>query len=80
MAELSKYRNKEVDKELYLLVLELIDRFSEEDKLRACHHQLSPQKNEAMNKSIMRYCPKDKTYFRTMVLTSMIHLAIALIL
>jgi hypothetical protein len=36
------------------------------------------QKNEAMNKSIMRYCPKDKTLCRTMVLTSRIHLAIGI--
>jgi hypothetical protein len=36
------------------------------------------QKNEAMNKSIMRYCPKDKTLCRTMVLTSWIHLAIGI--
>jgi hypothetical protein len=78
LAELTKYRNKEVDKELYLLILEIIDRFSEEDKLRECHHQMSSQKNEAMNKSIMRYCPKDKTYCRTMILTSRIHLAIGI--
>jgi hypothetical protein len=31
-----------------------------------------------MNKSIMRYCPKDKTLCRTMVLTSRNHLAIGI--
>jgi hypothetical protein len=31
-----------------------------------------------MNKSIMRYCPKDKTLCKTMVLTSRIHLAIGI--
>jgi hypothetical protein len=36
------------------------------------------QKNEAMNKSIMRYCPEDKTLCRTMVLTSRIHLVIGI--
>jgi hypothetical protein len=36
------------------------------------------QKNEATNKSIMRYCPKDKTFCKTMVLTSRIHLAIGI--
>jgi hypothetical protein len=36
------------------------------------------QKNEAMNRSIMRYCPKEKTYSRTMTLTSRINLAISI--
>ncbi len=78
LAQLKKYRSKENNKELYLLVCEIIDRFSDEDKLRECHHQMHSQKNEAMNKSIMRYCPKDKTLCRTMVLTSRIHLAIGI--
>jgi hypothetical protein len=78
LAKLKKYRNKEVNKELYLLIGEIIDKFSDEDKLRECHHQMHSQKNEAMNKSIMRYCPKDKTLCRTMVLTSRIHLAIGI--
>jgi hypothetical protein len=34
------------------------------------------QKNKVMNKSIMMYCPKDKTYWKTIVLISRIHLAI----
>jgi hypothetical protein len=36
------------------------------------------EKNEAMNRSIMRYCPKDKTYCKTMVLTSRISIAIGI--
>jgi hypothetical protein len=39
---------------------------------------MSSQKNEAMNKSIMRYAPKDKTYARTMTLTSRINIAIGI--
>ena len=39
---------------------------------------MSSQKNEAMNKSIMRYAPKDKTYARTMALTWRINLAIGI--
>jgi hypothetical protein len=76
LAKLKKYRNKQVNKKLYLLICEIIDKFSDEAKLQECHHQMHSQKNEAMNKSIMRYCPKDKTLCRTMVLTSRIHLAI----
>jgi hypothetical protein len=36
------------------------------------------QKNEVMNKSIMRYCPKEKMYCRTMSLTWRINLAISI--
>jgi hypothetical protein len=36
------------------------------------------QKNEAMNQSIMRYCPKEKTYCRSMALTSRINIAIGI--
>jgi hypothetical protein len=78
LAKLKKYRNKQVNNKLYLLVCEIIDKFSDEAKLRECHHQMHSQKNEAMNKNIMRYCPKDKTLCRKMVLTSRIHLAIGM--
>jgi hypothetical protein len=36
------------------------------------------QKNEAMNRSIMRYIPKDKTYSQTMALTSHLNLAVSI--
>jgi hypothetical protein len=36
------------------------------------------QKNEAMNKSLMRYSPKEKTYCRTMSLTWRINLGISI--
>jgi hypothetical protein len=39
---------------------------------------MSSQKNKAMNKSIMRYAPKDKTYAQTMSLTSRVNLAIGI--
>ncbi len=39
---------------------------------------MNSQKNEAMNRSIMRYVPKDKTYSRTMALTSRLNLAVAI--
>jgi hypothetical protein len=78
LAKLTKYRNKEGNKELYLFIVEIIEKFSDEESLRECHHQMHSQKNEAMNKSIMRYCPKDKTYCKSMVLTSRIHLAIGI--
>jgi hypothetical protein len=39
---------------------------------------MSSQKNKAMNKSIMRYAPKDRTYARSMSLTSRINMAIGI--
>jgi hypothetical protein len=78
LSHLDKYRNKEKDSFLYSQCVELIERFTSESHLRECHHKMSSQKNEAMNKSIMRYCPKDKTYSKSMALTSRLCLAIAI--
>jgi hypothetical protein len=39
---------------------------------------MSSQKNKAMNKSNMRYAPKDKMHAQTMALTSQINLAIGI--
>jgi hypothetical protein len=77
---LKKYRSKETNAGLYLLCSEIIERFSQEANLRECHHRMHSQKNEAMNRSIMRYryCPKEKTYSRTMSLTSRIALAVGI--
>jgi hypothetical protein len=78
LKKLKKYRCKEKNAQLYVLCIEIIDRFSKEENLRECHHRMHSQKNEAMNKSIMRYCPKEKTYCRTMSLTWRINLAISI--
>ncbi len=78
LSQLKKYRCKEKDAKLYLQCMEIVKRFADEKNLRECHHRMDSQKNEAMNKSIMRYCPKDKTYSRSMVLTSRINLAIGM--
>jgi hypothetical protein len=78
LAKLKKYRCKTAHNELYLQCVEIIEKFSGEARLRECHHTLNSQKNEAMNKSIMRYCPKDKTFSKTMVLTSRINLAVSI--
>jgi hypothetical protein len=53
LAKLKKYRKKDINNQLYLLIFDIIERFSDEDRLRECHHKMHSQKNEAMNKSIM---------------------------
>jgi hypothetical protein len=78
LQKLKKYRCKETNAKLYLQCEEIVARFSTEEHLRECYHKMSSQKNEAMNKSIMRYAPKDKTYARTMSLTSRINLSIGI--
>jgi hypothetical protein len=79
LAKLKKYRCKTANNKLYLQCLEIIKWFSmEEECLRKCHHIMNSQKNEAMNKSITRYIPKDKTYARTMALTSCLILAVSI--
>jgi hypothetical protein len=75
---LKKYRSKETNKKLYLQCVEIIEKFTTEEHLRECHHNMSSQKNEAMNKSLMRYVPKDKTYCKTMSLTSRLSIAISI--
>jgi hypothetical protein len=76
--KLDKYRCKVKNEKLYLQCREIMDRFNSEERLRECHHTMSSQKNEAMNRSIMRYAPKDKTYSRTMALTSRINISIGI--
>jgi hypothetical protein len=78
LANLKKYRCKKANNKLYLQCMEIIEKFTTEARLRECHHLMNSQKNEAMNKSIMRYVPKDKTYARTMALTSRLNLAISI--
>jgi hypothetical protein len=78
LAKLKKYRCKKANNQLYLQCLEIIERFSTEERLKECHHTTNSQKNEAMNKSIMRYVPKDQTYGRSMALTSRLNLSVSI--
>jgi hypothetical protein len=79
LKKLKKYRSKHTNLKLYLKCMEIIDRFTVDKKLQECHHQMHSQKNEAMNRSIMRDCPKDKPYCKMMVLTSRIKIAIGIV-
>jgi hypothetical protein len=76
--QLEKYRYKEKDNQLYLQCVESIERFMSKEHLQECHHKISSQNNEPINKSIMRYVPKDKTYCKTMPLTSRSSLAVSI--
>jgi hypothetical protein len=71
-----KYRSKIDNPILYKQVVEVMERFVSEEKLRECHHGFSSQKNESMNKLISRYVPKDRTFSQSMSLASRICLAV----
>jgi hypothetical protein len=74
--DLQKYMCKVKNPQLYLFCTKIIERFSDKENLRECHHPMHSQNNEAINRSIMRYCPKEKTFCRSMGLTSRINIAI----
>ena len=57
---LKKYRYKKTNSKLFSQCMEIIENFVTDGHLRECHHKTSSQKNESMNRSIMRYAPKDR--------------------
>jgi hypothetical protein len=71
-----KYRCKKENPKMYQDLSLILERFTETEKLKECHHGYSSQKNEAMNKSITRYVPKDSTFSESKSLASRIDLAI----
>jgi hypothetical protein len=78
LKKLKKYRCEEANTKLYVQCQEIVERFSTPEHLQECYHRMSSQKKEAMNKSIMRYAPKDRTYARTMALRSRINLSVGI--
>jgi hypothetical protein len=78
LAKLKKYRCKTSNNKLYLQCREIIERFTTKERLRECHHVMNSQKNEAMNRSVMRYVPKEKNYCGTMALTLRLNMAISI--
>jgi hypothetical protein len=78
VSEIEEVQKQDKQQYTYLQCIEIIERFTTEERLRECHHVMNSQKNEAMNRSIMRYAPKEKTYCATMALTSRINMAISI--
>jgi hypothetical protein len=73
-----KYRCKKENSKLYKQIVEVMDRFTNTEKLQECHHGFSSQKNESMNKVVSRYVPKDRTFCQSMSLTSRICMAVGI--
>jgi hypothetical protein len=73
-----KYRCKKENKKMYEDISQIMDRFTETEKLKECHHGYSSQKNESMNRMISRYVPKDRTFCQSMSLHSRICMAVGI--
>jgi len=72
----SKYRCKIKDAELWALMLAVHNKYTTIDMLRDIWHHYHSQKNEAMNKSITAYSPKDRVYSKSKSLRYRICVAI----
>jgi hypothetical protein len=73
-----KYRCKKEHPKLYKDLCQIVEHFTETEKLRECHHGYSSQKNESLNRLISQFVPKDRTYCQSMSLTSRICLAVGI--
>ena len=71
-----KYRNKITDKELYDQMLKAFEPFLKPERLMESLHGCSAQCNEAMNQSIAKYAPKNKSYGSTMSLSNRVAIAV----
>jgi len=72
-----KYRDSIEHAELKLQLKTIIDKFTTDEKLHEIHHSKDSQKNEALNKSVTKYAPKDREYSGTMSLETRILTAAA---
>jgi hypothetical protein len=70
-----KYRSKTDDKELYKQMTAVLAKYLTDDMLQQMNHPYDSQKNEAFNKSVAKYAPKDRTYSMTMSLTTRVGIA-----
>ena len=62
------YRSMIEDEDLYHQVLDALAPFMKEDMLKMLWHEYDTNVNEAMNRSVSSFAPKDRTFCRTMSL------------
>jgi hypothetical protein len=65
-----KHRCKKENKKMYEDISQIMDRFTNTEKLKECHHGCSSQKNKSMNRVISRHVPKDRTFCQSVSLHS----------
>jgi hypothetical protein len=69
------YRNKEQHKNAYAKISKAFAPYITRDMLAMLHHNWSTQRNEAMNKSVTSFAPKDKTFSLTTSLLTRVNIA-----
>ena len=69
------YRSMTDDTQLYHDIMEALKPFMDEDQLKMLWHEYDTNVNEAMNRSVSSFAPKDRTFCRTMSLETRISIA-----
>jgi hypothetical protein len=72
LAELDKYRCMVEDKDLFEQILPIFEKFTSETYITEMHRKFNSQKNEFMNRSIMKYAPKIICYSKSMSLSTLL--------
>ena len=73
-----KIQMQEKNFKLYQQLKEIYDKYTTEKSLDEIHHDLSSQKNESMNRSVMKFAPKYSCFGKTMSLFSRISMAVSI--
>ena len=63
------------DENLYHQIFDALEPFIKEDMLKMLWHQYDTNINEAMNRSVSSFAPKDRTFSRTMSLQTRVSIA-----
>ena len=69
------YRSMIEDEDLYHQLLDALEPFIKEDMLKMLWHRYDTNVNEAMNRSVSSFAPKDRTFCRTMSLQTRVSIA-----
>ena len=72
------YRDKQIDRELYEWLTELLDGYTTEDKLEEVGHGMETNINESLNSVVAWIAPKSKSFSGTVSLETRIYMAIGI--
>ena len=70
------YRDKQIDRELYEWLTDLLDGYTTEDKLEEVGHGMETNINESLNSVVAWIAPKSKSFSGTVSLETRIYMAI----
>jgi hypothetical protein len=78
LASLTKYRDKTEYPKLYKQCLEILEKNTTDDILEGMMHDMTTQKNESLNRVVMKYAPKEVCYSKSMSLSYRICIAVGI--